>query len=272
MANRIGLHTPRGLERWGWPLNLVGSEPVQLGGEIMHGGTREMKNAPLAAKRPRAGAKSLSFEAVAEAALEILRDEGPSALSLRRVGELLSTNHVAVYRRCGSFDGLLDMCADYIARDFPSVPDGLDWARGTQMRFEAAFDMWAEHADLILLMRGRAWLGVNMTSRFYEPAMRGIVDSGLPIAEVSVLFSTLYRLTIGSVITTRANHWTPGESGDALEHLGIDRFPTLAKINEEVDYSDDRGSFCAALRRIIVNFGRASRGGNDGNGPALTRT
>jgi AcrR family transcriptional regulator len=213
-----------------------------------------MKNAPSAGKRPRAGAKSITLEALAQAALEILRDEGPSALSLRRVGELLSTNHVAVYRRCGSFDGLLDMCADYIAREFLLVPEDLDWARATQIRFEAAFDMWAEHADLILLMRGRAWLGLNMTSRFYEPAMRGIVDSGLPLAEVSALFSTLYRLTIGSVITTRANHWTPGESGDALQHLGIERFPTLAKINEEVDYSDDRASFCAALQRIILDF------------------
>jgi AcrR family transcriptional regulator len=213
-----------------------------------------MKKAASAEKRPRAGAKSITLEALAEAALEILRDEGPSALSLRRVGELLNTNHVAVYRRCGSFDGLLDMCADYIAREFPLVPEDLDWTKTTQTRFETAFDIWAEHADLILLMRGRAWLGLNMTSRFYEPAMRGIVDSGLPLEDVSALFSTLYRLTIGSVVTTRANHWTPGESGDALQHLGIERFPTLAKINAEVDYSDDRASFCAALQRIISDF------------------
>lgn len=225
---------------------------------MMHGGSRDIKDAPVTAKRLRVGAKSISFEAVAEAALEILRDEGPGALSLRRVGEMLGTNHVAVFRRCGSFDGLLDICADHVARDFPSVPDDLDWEHATQMRFEAAFDMWAEHADLILLMRGRAWLGINITSRFYEPAMRGIMDSGLPIAEVSALFSMLYRLTIGSVVTTRANHWTPGESSDALKHLGVGRFPTLARINDEVDYSDDRASFCAALRRIIVDLGGAS--------------
>ena len=222
----------------------------------MHGGARKSKNAPAAARRPRAGAKSLSCEAVAEAALEILRNEGPDSLSLRRVGEILGTNHVAVYRRCGSFDGLLDMCADYVARDFPAVADDLDWVEATQMRFEAAFDMWAEHADLILLMHGRAWLGVNITSRFYEPAMHGIVASGLPIDDASGLFSTLYRLTIGSVVTTRANHWAPGESREALRQLGIERFPTLARVNNEVDYDDDRATFCAALRRIIVDMAR----------------
>jgi hypothetical protein len=149
------------------------------------------------------------------------------------------------------------MCADFIAQDFPVFAERADWKEATRMRFEAAFDMWGEHADLILLMRGRAWLGMNMVSRFYEPAMQGIMSSGLPIAEVSALFSTLYRLTVGSVITTRANHWTPGESPTALEHLGVEKFPTLARVNEEVDYSDDRATFCAALQRMIDDLGAA---------------
>jgi hypothetical protein len=171
------------------------------------------------------------------------------------VGEVLGTNHVAVYRRCGSFDGLLDVCADYVAAGFPEVPDTLDWATATQMRFEAAYDMWAEHADLILLMRGRAWLGMNMTSRFYEPAMRNIVDSGMPISEAATLFSILYRLTIGSVVATRANHWSPWESREALKSLGVHRFPTLARVDHEVDNTDDRGLFSEALRRLIVDLG-----------------
>jgi hypothetical protein len=96
---------------------------------------------------------------------------------------------------------------------------------------------------------------MNITSRFYEPAMHGIVASGLPIEDASALFSTLYRLTIGSIVTTRANHWTPGESMESLKHLGIKRFPTLARVNEKVDYADDRASFCAALRKIIADVG-----------------
>lgn len=230
--------------------------------EVLVVGKASMSGSKPISKKPRSGAKSLTLEGVAEAALEILRDEGPEALSLRRVGEFLGTNHVAVYRRCGSFDALLDICADYIARDFPLISDDLDWMTAAQMRFEAAFDMWAEHADLILLMRGRAWLGLNITSRFHEPAMKGLVNSGLAIEDASALFSTLYRLTVGSVITTRANHWTPGESPEALHQLGEESYPTLARVNREVDYSDDRASFCAALRRVILDMGgRAIRRG-----------
>lgn len=171
------------------------------------------------------------------------------------MAEVLGTNHVAVFRRCGSFEALLDLCADHVAADFPEFPDKLDWAAATQRRFEAAFDMWAEHADLILLMRGRAWLGMNMTSRFYEPTMRTIVDSGMPLQEAAKLFSTLYRFTIGSVVATRANHWSPGESREAIKSLGQHLFPTLARVNSEVDQSDDRGAFSDAMRRLIADFG-----------------
>lgn len=205
--------------------------------------------------KTKATRKSFPPNVIAEAALGILRSEGSAALSLRSVAEVLGTNHVAVYRRCGSFEGLLDVCADYVAADFPEFPNTLDWAAATQMRFEAAFDMWAEHADLILLMRGRAWLGMNMTSRFYEPAMRSIVESGMPLQEAARLFSTLYRFTIGSVVATRAHHWSPWESREAIKSLGVHHFPTLARVNSEVDQSDDRGAFSDALRRLIADFG-----------------
>lgn len=206
-------------------------------------------------RKARAKPKSLDPDVIAKAALEILRSEGPNALSLRRVGDVLGTNHVAIHRRCGSFDGLLDLCAEYVAADFPEFPDTLDWATATQARFEAAYDMWAEHADLILLMRGRAWLGMNMTSRFYEPAMRSIVDAGMPISEAATLFSILYRLTIGSVVSTRANHWSPWEAREALESLGSHLFPTLARVDSEVDKTDIRGTFSVVLRRLIADLG-----------------
>jgi len=205
--------------------------------------------------RARARPSSLHFDLIAEVALEVLRSEGPNGLSLRRVAEQLDTNHVALYRRCGSIDGLLDLCADYVAAGFPSVPDNVDWAVATQTRFENLYDIWAAHADLIVLMRGRAWMGINMVSRFYEPALRGMMSSGLTIHESAKLFSMLYRLTIGSIIATRANQWSPLVGRQALNKLGLERFPTLqAMIENDADDADARSSFRDALQRLIVDF------------------
>ena len=208
--------------------------------------------------RARTRPSSFTPEAVAEAALGVLRDEGPDALSLRRVGEVLGTSHVTVLRRCGSFDGLLDVCAEHVASDFPEVPGHLDWILSTRTYFEAAYDMWSRHADLIMLMRGRVWHGFNITSRFYEPAMRGMVEAGMPVSEAAILFSILYRQTIGSIVTTKANQWSPWESREALWRLGPHQFPTLASVEELTDMHDERASYCEALRRLIEDFGLKS--------------
>lgn len=203
----------------------------------------------------KARSSPFTLDAIVEAALVVLRDEGADAFSLRRVGEVLSTTHVTLLRRCGSFDGLLDLCADYVAADFPELPGNLDWALSTQMYFEAAYDMWSRHVDLILLMRGRVWHGFNITSRFYEPAMRCMLDTGMPVSEATALFSILYRQTIGSVVATKANQWSPWESREALKRLGPHRFPALARVEQEGDARDERESFCEAMRRMIVDFG-----------------
>lgn len=198
---------------------------------------------------------SFSHEVIAEAALGILRNEGPGALSFRRVGEAVGTSHVTILRRCGSFDGLLDVCADHVAADFPEVSATDSWESATYARFCSAYDMWADNTGLMVLRRGRAWLGKNMTTRFYEPAMRTIVDAGIPVSAAGPFFSVLYYLTIGSVFASRANHWSPWESQEALERLGAHRFPTLARVEREAAVSDPRERFGEALRRLIVDLG-----------------
>ena len=203
---------------------------------------------PKRVKSPR----PLTNEVIAQAALSILHCEGPEAVSFRRVAEVVGTSHVTVYRYCGSYEGMLDVCADHIAAGVPEIADDGDWTTATQMRFEAAYRMWSENADLILLMRGRAWLGHNIVSRFYEPTMRALVRSGLSVQDAARLFSALYRLTIGSVISTRANQWTPWESRDAIERLGAAQFPTLLQVSREVDNSDVDALYRDTLERLIA--------------------
>ena len=202
----------------------------------------------------------LTRQVIAEAALQILKRGGPDS-SFRRVGEVVGASHVTVYRRCGSFDGLLDICADYLAAGFPRIDGSVDWATATEFRFYAAYEMWTANADLIVLMRGRAWLGKNMMSRFYEPAMQSIVGAGMSPGEAQDLFSVLYRFTIGSVIAISANPWTPQEYSEAVERLGADQFPVLASVSRETDYSDIHEIFRSTLRKLIVTLGPQRRSG-----------
>jgi len=198
---------------------------------------------------------ALTHQEIAESALIILRDEGPDALSFRRVAEILGTYHVQVFRRCGGFDGLLDICADYASAQFPLIPDSVDWVDATQLRFEAAYGMFVEHASLILLMRGRPWLGFNITERFYEPTMRSFLEAGMTTEEASGLFSILYRLTIGSVVSLHAHHSSAAKSATSVQsHGGAQYFPSLVKINSEVDNSDVLEVYRSGLRTLISHL------------------
>jgi AcrR family transcriptional regulator len=214
--------------------------------------------------------QTFSPEVIAAASLRILSEEGPDALSFRRVGEALGTSYVTVFRRCGSFDNLLDMCADHLAAGLPDVVDDIDWTDAVHQRFLHAYDMWAASTDLIVLMRGRAWLGVNMATRFYEPAMRTIVDAGMSYAQAGSFFSTLYWLTMGSVVATRANHWSPWESQESLDELGTERFPALAAVQREVPHVDSRVSLSESLEQLIERADlraiRAALGDSDAGG------
>ncbi|HTU30811.1 MAG TPA: hypothetical protein VMF07_15600 [Solirubrobacteraceae bacterium] len=223
----------------------------------------------MAGARARAGTTAADFtpEEIAKAALEIMASEGPEAVSFRRIGDALGTNHVMIFRRCGSFDGLLNLCADFVAADFPEIDETLDWQAATQLRFEAAFDMWTTQADLILLMGGRAWLGENMLSRFYEPGMRALVDSGMSPLEAGRLFSTLYRMTIGSAISTRPDQWTPWASKENIERLGSQRFPTLARVEREIDTSDMRAVYYQTLQRLITHLAPGEQKTRVSDGP-----
>ena len=208
--------------------------------------------------RTKARPETLNHEVIARAALEVLNRDGPLGLSFRRVAEVLGTNHVIVYRRCGSFEGLLDLCADLIAADFPSVSGMLDWETATEARFQAVYDMWAAHADLVVLMRGRAWVGRNMMTHFYEPTYRSLLEAGLSVTAAQELFSVLYRYTMGSVVAIAANTWDQGMGREAAARVGGELLPSVETVNREVDVSDMHTIFRATVRKLIVMFGTQS--------------
>ena len=77
----------------------------------------------------RAPAASPDGAAIAEAALRVLHEGGPHALSFRRVAALLGTSHMTVHRHCHNLEGLLDLCADHLAATLPEIDRTRPWSR-----------------------------------------------------------------------------------------------------------------------------------------------
>ena len=151
--------------------------------------------------RPVAAAEPISSTSIAEAALALLEEDGTEALSFRRVATALGTSHMTIHRHCGSFDALLDMCAEHLAATLPEVSPALDWADATERRFTALYELWTANSSLLLLMRGRPWWGQHMLARFAEPALRSNLDAGMTPSEMIQTFRQMYLFTLGCSMT-----------------------------------------------------------------------
>ena len=97
-------------------------------------------------------------------------------------------------------------------------------------------------------------MGINILTRFYEPALKTLVDGGFPVQDAANVFSILYRLTIGSVISTRANHYNPWEARESVERYGAENVPILVQVDFAVDRSDIRLAFRDTLRMLIADL------------------
>ena len=89
---------------------------------------------------PRASGVPLSDDAVGEAALSVLARDGITGLSFRRVGAELGTSHMTVHRHCVNFDGLLNICTEYLAARLPTIDPSLRWSTSIELRYTALYE------------------------------------------------------------------------------------------------------------------------------------
>lgn len=191
---------------------------------------------------------------IAAAALSLLDEDGPGALSFRTVAARLGVAHATVQRRCGDLAGLLDLCADQLAAELPGIPPGSDWASATEARFRGLYGALTARPGLLALRGGRPWLGPELLGKLVEPQLADSVAAGMTPERAMVTYRQLYLLTLGSA--TFVDHRDPKAAvaltRTALAALDPAEFPVLtghfaamlpATVDHEVYYD--------ALRKLI---------------------
>lgn len=207
----------------------------------------------------RTGRRTLTDDAVAEAALQVLGKGGPQALSFRRVAALLGTSHMTVHRHCQSFDGLLDLCAEHLAATLPDIDPALPWAEATELRFAALYDVMSAHSALVALQQGRPWLGSEMMRRFSEPALAASLAAGLTLDEMIETHRGLYTFTVGCALTHETYDVRRGRA--VLETLDPDQTPLMAANRERITVEHvPRAVFLRGIRALIADAGPPGSG------------
>ena len=157
----------------------------------------------------------LDADAIVGAAVEILREQGLDAVSMRSVSARLGVSPVPVYSRIGNKDALLDAVADRLLRDLapPSGPEET-WAEYAQ-RWSAELRGRLRLADTRLILAPRRDVYVQ-ASRTLIDVMRS--NGFRPDAAVQACRLLMWA-TVGFV-AMEAGATPPQEDGRAVRSGG----------------------------------------------------
>lgn len=191
---------------------------------------------------------------IAAAALRILDEQGPAALSFRALADRLDVSHATVQRRCTDLAGLLDLCTEHLAAQLPEIRADVGWAEATEQRFTALYRLLADHPGLMILRGGRPWLGRQLLARLVEPALADSVAAGMTPAGAMTAYRRMYLLTLGSAafVDHRDPAAATAASRGALAALDPAEFPVLSGgLADVLPALTDHEVYYGALRQLI---------------------
>jgi TetR/AcrR family transcriptional regulator, tetracycline repressor protein len=197
-------------------------------------------------RRARADRPALSREAIVEAALRIIDEEGYDAVSMRRVAQEFGTGAASLYAYVANKDELLDLVVDQVMSenevpDAQPDPDVDRWIEQLKDAVRASYRVLVSHRDVAKAFQGRIPFGPKGL-RNIEDLLNLLRAHGLPDHISAYLGDLIGQYVVGQAIEDqmwreRFPDASPeqlqaavAELGDYLRALPVDRFPNLTSI------------------------------------------
>lgn len=208
--------------------------------------TRKPQSGP---GRPAAG-QELTPQEVAAAAFELIAAEGEEALTMRRLGEVLSVKAMALYNHFPDKEAILDAVANLALARVPVPPAKGSWKSRIKALCHGIRSMALEYPSVFRVAMNRRAPPASALPQI-ELALSAFADAGLAPAAQSVAYHTM-RLYVRAyclweIEELRANR--PGESV-ALGNLAASYPRTAAAVNLIFTPDPDR-HFEAGLDLIL---------------------
>lgn len=181
----------------------------------------------------RTNRQALSVERIVEASVAIADAEGIDALSMRRVATALSTGTTSLYRYVDSRDDLLDLMADAVQDDHPSLTG--DWRADLEAYAHHERELWLRHPWLAPLLATRPSLGPNWL-RGLEHALTAATPLTSDIADAASAVGLIRDYVRGAVIRELAEKQTQQRTGQTEAQWRATVAPYLRKIIESGTY------------------------------------
>jgi AcrR family transcriptional regulator len=173
---------------------------------------------------------------VLQTALRFADEGGLAALSMRRLGQELGVEAMALYYHFANKDEVLDGIVDLVFAEIELPPAGGDWRAAMRQRAIATRDALLRHRWAIGLMESRRNPGpANL--RHHDAVIGSLQAAGFSMAMAAHAYSLLDSYIYGFALTKMNLPFETGSVAEAaqtmLEPFAVDAYPNLVAFITE---------------------------------------
>lgn len=207
---------------------------------------------------------TLSREQVLAAAVRLVDAEGLEGLTMRRLGQELGRDPMALYRYTPNRAALLDGVAEQVLDELDIPTNGSEWPAEL---FRIAHDFRAlalAHPHIVPLLVTRppmTPLGLRPlgTLRPLERLLELLTNAGFPPADALHTYRTYFGFLFGSVLNELQEVVDDTEESEALLRLGLHRlpaeeFPHLRGLATELVRFDGAAELDLGLKALLIGL------------------
>ena len=195
--------------------------------------------------RPRA---PLSRERVLQTAIKRADQGGIASLSMRKLGQELGVEAMALYYHFKNKDEVLDGMIDLVFSEIDLPSSGADWTAALRQRAISVREVLSRHRWAIGLMESRANPG-PATLRHHDAVLGSLRAAGFSLEMAAHVYSLLDSYLYGFALQEKNMPFdTSDEVADVarrmLEPFPVDEYPNLVAMIEHAmkpgyDFSDE---------------------------------
>lgn len=179
---------------------------------------------------PTPGRRRLTRQRVLDAALRLVDDDGADALTMRRLGQALGCDPMALYRYAANRAALLDGVAETVLAELVLPAGGASWETQLRATGHEFRRLALAHPNVVPLIVARPLatpLGLRPlgTLRPLEQVLGLLVGAGFAPDQALHVYRAYFGLLHGHVLHELQEVLVDPQATDALLRLGLDRLP-----------------------------------------------
>jgi AcrR family transcriptional regulator len=188
-----------------------------------------MERTDMAGHDPRA--RRLNRHIVVRAALDLVDEDGLEALSMRRLGQALGRDPMALYRHAASRKELLAAVVELVLEEVEVFPDDdASWQEQLRRMAHELRRVCLRHPNVVpVLVTGplSTPLGLRPTGTLkpLEQILRLLIDAGFTPVDALHVYRAFYGFLYGHILNEMQELIADPDENEALLRLGLQRLP-----------------------------------------------